>query len=83
MLDKKSEEFFAPRHFYVFVSLNEDNPPRYFIVPSKIVANYIKTHHQAWLKTKSKSGKKHKDSSLRKFRDLDEKYLDKWDLLKL
>ena len=83
MLDRKSEEYYSPKHFYVFVLLNENQHPKFFIVPSKIVANYIKTHHRAWLKIPSKSGEKHKDSSLRKFRDLEEKYLDRWDLLKL
>jgi len=52
-------------------------------VSSKIVANHIKSGHQKWLKDKSKTGKKHKDSPMRKFRDLEEKYLNRWELLGL
>ena len=83
MLDKKLEEYYSPKHFYVFVSLNSKEHPKFFIVPSKIVANYIKSGHQKWLKSKNKTGKKRKDTSLRKFRDLEEKYLNSWEFLGL
>ena len=83
MLNKKSEEYFSPNHFYVFVTLNGKEQPKFFIVPSKIVANHTKSSHQKWLKGKSKTGKKHKDTSLRKFWDREEIYLNRWDLLKL
>jgi len=46
MLDKKSEEYYSTKHFYVFVSLGGNEHPKFFIVPSKIVANYIKSDHQ-------------------------------------
>ena len=83
ILDKKLEEYHSPKHFYVFVSLNGKEQPRFFIVPSKIVANHIKSGHRKWLEGKSKTGKKRKDSSMRKFRDLEERYLNRWDLLGL
>ena len=83
MLDKKSEEFYSPKHFYVFVLLNDKEHPKFFIVQSKIVANHIKSGHKKWLKGKSKTGKKHKDSTMRKFRDLEEKDLNRWELLRL
>jgi len=77
------EEYHSPKHFYVFVSLNGKEQPRFFIVPSKIVANHIKSGHRKWLEGKSKTGKRRKDSSIRKFRDLEERYLNRWDLLGL
>ena len=83
MLSQKSEEYYSPKHFYVFVLLNGNEHPKFFIVPSKIVANNIKNDHNTWLKKPTKSGKKRGDSSIRIFRDREEKYLDRWDLLKL
>ena len=83
ILNKKSEEYFSPNHFYVFVTLSGKEQPKFFIVPSKIVANHTKSSHQKWMKAKSKTGKKHKDSSMRKFWDPEERYLNRWDLLKL
>jgi len=82
ILDKKSEEFFSPKHFYVFVSLNFEYP-KFFVVPSRVVAKYIKTRHTNWIKGKKKDGENRKDSSMRKFRDLEEKYLNRWDILDL
>jgi len=83
MMEKKSEDYFSAKHFYVFVQLNGKEQPKFFIVPSKDVANYIKSDHQKWIKGKTKTGKKHKNTPLRKFRDLEERYLNRWDLLKL
>ena len=77
-----SEEYHSPKHFYVFVSLTLENP-KFFVVPSKVVANYIKTKHANWLKVKKRDGTRRKDSSMRKFRDDEEKYLNRWDLLGL
>jgi hypothetical protein len=55
----------------------------YYIVPSKIVAKYVKESHANWLAGTSKSGKARNDSSMRKFDDLEGKYFEKWDLLGL
>ena len=84
LLDKKAEAFISSSHFYVFVMLNkQDVKPDFFIVPSKIVAKFVKESHQKWLKGKSKTAKKRKDSSMRKFQDKEGKYLNRWDLLGL
>lgn len=80
MLNKKSEQFFSPNHYYVFVSLYFEHP-KFYIVPSKIVAKYIKSHHEEWLKRKAKNGKSHNNTSMRKFRDIEEKYLNCWKIL--
>jgi len=84
IVDKKAEDFYSPNHFYVFVMLNsQDVKPDFFIVPSKVVAKFVKEDHQKWLKGKSKTGKTRKDSSMRKFHDKEGKYLNRWDLLGL
>lgn len=74
----------SKNHFYVFVRLGEDNErPAFHVVPSKIVAKYVSTRHQAWLKGTKPNGGQRKDGAMRKFRDDEDKYLGKWDLLGL
>ena len=82
MLSDKSESFISDNHFYVLVRLNNFLPPTFHIVPSKIVAENIKTSHQKWLDTPAKDGSKHNSSSMRIFRDIEEKYKDQWGILK-
>ena len=66
-LSSKNEEMKDENCFYVFVTLNEMEAPRYFIVNSKEVAESISLGHQNWLKAKAESGKSDKDTSIRKF----------------
>lgn len=84
ILNEKSESFYAKNHYYVFVNLNDSTKsPDYFVVPSEQVATYIKTSHQTWLETPGRSGKSHNATTMRKFSDKEEQYLDRWDLLGL
>lgn len=84
MLNEKCENYFADNLFYVFVSLNgRKGHPDFYIVPSKVVASYCKTNHKNWLESPGKNGRVRKDSPLRKFRDDEQKYKDRWDLLGL
>lgn len=84
ILNKKAEEYFADNLFYVFVNLNNSQEyPDFFIVPSKVIAEYTKEGHANWLKTPGKKGQKHKDNPMRKFDDPKEKYLNRWNLLNL
>jgi len=84
MLNEKSEDYYADNLFYVFVSLNNlKKSPDFFIVPSKDVAKYTKETHQTWLETPGRKGQAHNTTALRKFRDSDEEYLNRWDLLGL
>lgn len=84
ILNQKGEDYYADNLFYVFVNLNNnEKPPDFFIVQSKIVAKYIKEHHENWLNMPGKKGQPHKDSSMRQFKDRDEEYINKWDLLNL
>ena len=82
-LSKKNEDLKGSNIFYVFVSLNELDAPEYHIVPSKVVADTIKTSHQNWLNTPGKKGQKHKDTTIRVFEDKEDIYHDRWDLLKI
>jgi len=80
----KGSTSFAENHFYVLVNLNEPGgAPEYFVVPSKVIADYVKTNHAGWLAVPGKQGQARRDSSLRKFSDPDEKYLNQWELLGL
>ena len=82
MLSEKSENFVSDNHFYILVRLNEfGQSPSYHIVPSNEVAEDIKASHQKWLATPAKDGSVHKSTSMRIFKDLENKYKDRWDLL--
>ncbi len=85
ILSQKGEHYYADHLFYVFVNLSDDPKqyPDFTIVPSRVVADYIRTHHEGWLAGTKKDGSARKDSSMRKFRDLAEHYLGRWDLLGL
>ncbi|OFZ56334.1 MAG: hypothetical protein A3D92_00660 [Bacteroidetes bacterium RIFCSPHIGHO2_02_FULL_44_7] len=65
IMGDKHETIVAPNLFYCFVNIGKDtNVFRFFIVPSRIVAEYVKTAHQTWLK----QDLKHNDSPMRMFR---------------
>lgn len=85
LLNKKSEKIFSKRLFYVFVNLSSElsRYPRFYIVPSKLVAKYISSSHKRWLSKSTRAGKQRKDSDMRVFKDLEDKLLDRWDLLDL
>ena len=68
----------------VIVGLKDGSPEFYYIVPTYIINEEIKTGHKNWLKNPKKDGTPHKDSSLRqiKFNDKTDKisagYKIKW-----
>jgi hypothetical protein len=87
-MQKKHENVFSNNFFYVFVDLKPGNEkPDFYVVPSMIVAQYIKESHASYLKTLRKNGKQRKDTDMRFFEILNEttaaKYLNKWDNLGL
>lgn len=88
ILGKGSEELKKADLYYVFVYLPQGDAPRFYIVPSKTVADYVTETHRKWLRTPGRGGRQHKDSPMRQFPnefktfDL-EKCRDKWELLKL
>ncbi len=84
VLNKKAENFYADTLFYIFVNLKGlEEHPDFYIVPSKIVADFVRTDHRKWLETPGKRGQAHRDNPVRKFRDPERKFLDRWDLLGL
>jgi hypothetical protein len=83
MMNKKAEVDLAENLFYVLVCLVPHGVPTFHIVPRRIVAKYVRESHERWLKTPGKGGKRHRDSNLRSFRDKDDEYKDRWELLGL
>lgn len=82
VLNKKSENKFNNNFFYIFVSLKDEfERPDFFIVPSKVVSNFVKNSHSTWLETLGRKGQLHNDTNMRKFEDKKGVYLEKWDLL--
>ena len=63
---------------------DSDTMPKFFLVHSKVVSEYITISHQNWLDRPGVKGKKHNDSTMRKFQiDLDDPngYENNWELL--
>ena len=85
VLSSKAEDNFADNLFYVFVNLKDEmSLPDFHIVPSKVVATFAKESYAKWLATpNAKTGKPHKNTSMRWFTDYEDEYLDKWDLIGL
>ena len=84
ILNKKAEEMTDENMFYILVRLTAlDKRPFFHIIPSADVAHHVKIGHRNWLKTPGRGGQKHNDTSMRKFEDPDNKYLDRWELLGL
>jgi len=82
VLNKKAEDFYSDNLYYVFVTLkNTKERPDFYVVPSKVVADYVRRDHRQWLETPGKNGQAHKDNPVRKFRDIGKQYLNRWDLL--
>ena len=84
ILNDKAEDYFARNLYYVFVNLKEaPNRPEFHVVPSRVVARYIKTSHRRWLRHRGRGGRKHRDNTMRIFKDREGKYLNHWTSLRL
>src|SRR5687767_3115551 len=65
---KKSNEETAKQwnQWYVFVSLRGlTERPRYFVVPTNVVAAFIYVDHRGWLRRPGRGGATHRDSAVR------------------
>lgn len=91
VMGAKHEKIKDPNLFYCFVNISKDAKiVRFFIVPSRIVADYVRKQHEIWLK----ANKSHVDTSMRTFRigiekekypiltPTQEKYENNWDFKK-
>lgn len=84
VLNKRAEELSEDNFIYVFTNLKElDQLPDYYIVPSKIVSEYIKKEHEEWLKTPGKNGQAQRENNMRMFRDEKEEFRNKWEIFEL
>jgi hypothetical protein len=84
LLNEKSETFVSENHFYVFVALGKPTDrPRYHVVPSRVVAERTRRGHEKWLDTPGRKGQQHRDTKVRQFADLEDEFLERWDLLGL
>ena len=81
ILSEKNESIIGDDIFYRFVSLSGLEQPNYYIVPSTIVAAYIKQDAEQWLHATGRKGQEHKYTPIRKFRVTDDTYKDNWTLL--
>jgi len=85
-MGKRDENVFSDYLFYVFVDIKYNNEkPDYYVVKSKIVAEYVKAIHHEYLKSGG-DGKPHPEGEMRAFviEDSDvEKFLSRWDTLGL
>jgi hypothetical protein len=83
MLNVKAEKLEADNLFYIFVSFRGLlERPDYFVVPSAVVAKYVRETHADWLGATGKKGQAHNDSTMRIFEDKTAEYLEQWELLK-
>ena len=61
--------------FYIFIRLNDmEGEPEYWVVPSKVVASYVKWSYNKWLKSPGKKNQKHRPGPWRAFRVKEDKY---------
>jgi len=84
LLNEKADEAYSDSHFYVFVNLSDPgSAPEFHVVPSKVVADYVRKDHKKWADTLDRHGKLHGHSAIRQFRDPEKDFLGKWELLGL
>jgi len=84
ILNEKAESDSSKSHFYVFVNLkNCGQLPEYFILPSEVVADFVREDYRQWISQKGRNGKAHMDNPVRQFRNPDDMYRDNWELLGL
>lgn len=66
IMSKKHEDIVDPSLFYCFVNIanGHGTSSRFFILPSKVVAEYVHAQHQLWLAQDAT----HQDKNIRTFR---------------
>jgi len=84
LLNEKADKIKSRNFFYVLVDIMKNNPD-YYIVPSKIVADYVRTTHKMHVrKVKRNSGKKRTMRKIpNKYKSIDLEKYKKWEILRL
>lgn len=67
----KHADLFSDRLYYCFVNFAETDPrleksPEVFVIPSRVVADALKTTHEIWLRNPGKNGHIRKDNPVRR-----------------
>ncbi|HQB12221.1 MAG TPA: hypothetical protein PLX96_04520 [Candidatus Omnitrophota bacterium] len=66
IMNEKHERWIEPNLFYCFINIAKEGQAfRFFIVPSKIVGQYVKEQHRLWLDGKESRSR---ESKMRSFR---------------
>ena len=66
VMNRKAETLIDDHLFYAFVRLNmPDGVPEFWIVPSNVVAEVIKSSYKIWKDMPGKDGKPHGDTNMR------------------
>jgi len=66
VMSKKHETSTNPSLFYCFVIIwQRTKKSRFFIIPSRVVARYVREQHRLWCAEKKKEGKRVKDTEIR------------------
>ncbi len=75
----------SPNLYFVFVDLGETNElPSFHIVSSNAVVEYCQTEATKWINAVSGSARERRENlSTWKYRDKEDKYLNRWELLGL
>jgi hypothetical protein len=69
MMNQKQEGWIDPSLFYCFVIINPRTTSfQFYIVPSSVVAKYVREQHAHWLKETKRLGKAGNTSRIRTFR---------------
>jgi hypothetical protein len=82
VMNMKHEKIVQSDLFYVFVRLGDvGRRPDSHVVPSSEIAAYVARNHREWLSGTKKNGAARKDTPMRSFSDLENDYLERWELL--
>ncbi len=69
IMTRKHEDIDVPTLFYCFVNISKETGAfKFYIVPSNVVARYVREEHQLWRDEKRKERKKVKETDMRLLR---------------
>ena len=83
-MSSKHERVEGSGLFYAFVDWIDPMLPRSWIVPSAMVADYVRTSHASWLESPGRQGQPHNETDMRRLEDrpqsfpLPERFMPGW-----